>query len=364
MIATVLHHTLQLEHLSTQVLPIKSNDEFMSYLEVLQKKCCCSKKFGYIQYFKKSGLNNRLSSSLKQSNDTRWNSILILLQSVIKTYDGAKKILCDIGQERRLADIDLAFLDSIVKFFQPFHDATKALEGDDFPTIHHVYQWYMKLKRVVVENYSDSSFVKFLKKRALCALTEKFEITAIHKLALLLHPKFKSMHALQESERNEVLNIARNFLSEFSVSSRNASSCSTQTQLSLDHTYNAPGHQNRSVSNIDDKFLEWQDCCDETDNFDLDEVTCYKEAVFDNELTNRFSSVNGRFNILEFWSSPTIVEKFPLLHKLALGILSIPSPSASSERLFSICGTTVSKCRSQLSSSTVDSIMVLNSNKC
>ena len=117
-------------------------------------------------YFKKPGLNNRLSSSLKQSNDTRWNSILILLQSAIKTYDEVKKILCDIGQERRLADIDLALLGSVVKFLQLFPDATKALEGDDFPTIHHVYQWYIKLKRVVIENYSDSSFVKFLKKRA------------------------------------------------------------------------------------------------------------------------------------------------------------------------------------------------------
>ena len=215
------------------------------------------------------------------------------MATLIKTYDEAKKILCVIVQERRLADIDLALLDSVVKFLQPFHDATKALEGDDFPTIHHVYQWYMKLKRVVIEDYSDSSFVKFLKKRALCALTEKFEITAIHKLAMFLHPRFKSMHALQENERNELLNIARNFLSEFSVTSRKTSSligssCSTQTQLSLDHTSNAQCRQNKSISNIDDEFLEWQDCCDETVNFDLDEVTCYKDAVFDNELTNRF----------------------------------------------------------------------------
>ena len=37
MIATVLRHTLQLEHLSTQVLPMQSNDELMSYLKVFQK---------------------------------------------------------------------------------------------------------------------------------------------------------------------------------------------------------------------------------------------------------------------------------------------------------------------------------------
>ena len=89
-----------------------------------------------------------------------------------------------------------------------------------------------------------------------------FEITAIQKPTLFLHPKFKSMRALQESERIEVLNKARNFFLEFSVSCRNASSFSTQTQLSSDHTYNAQGHQNRSISNIDDEFLKWQDCYD------------------------------------------------------------------------------------------------------
>ena len=125
------------------------------------------------------------------------------------------------------------------------------------------------------------------------------------------------MHALQESKRNKSLEHCQKLsFRGFSIQSR----CFKFDWFKLLYpnliiigsccTYNAQGHQNRSMSNIDDEFLEWQDCCDETVNFDLYEVTCYKDAVFDNELTNRLSSVNGRFNILEFWSSLTLVEKF------------------------------------------------------
>ena len=128
-------------------------------------------------YFKKSGLNNKLSISLKQSNDTRWNSVLTLVQSILKTYDEIEKILSDIGQERRLADIDITLLGSLEQFLQPFFDATKALEGDNFPTIHHVYQWYIKLKRYTTERYTDSCFVKFLeKKEHLVLLMKSFKL--------------------------------------------------------------------------------------------------------------------------------------------------------------------------------------------
>ena len=63
-------------------------------------------------------------------------------------------------------------------------------------------------------------------------------------------------------------------------------------------------------------------------------------------------------------------EKFPRLSCIALGVLSIPASSASSERAFSSSGNTITKKRSRLSLSTVDALLVLNSkfrseeNKC
>ena len=67
------------------------------------------------------------------------------------------------------------------------------------------------------------------------------------------------------------------------------------------------------------------------------------------------------FQIIKFWYSSFATEKFPKLSKLACGVLSVPASSSASERTFSSCGNTVSTKRAQLSGSTVDSIIVLNS---
>ena len=115
--------------------------------------------------------------------------------------------------------------------------------------------------------------------------------------------------------------------------------------LLLDHAYGMPTSASRKKNKkqaiyIDDEFLDWQDSYSDTVNCKVDEITDYVEAVFD-EATNRFCASDGKFIIMEFWSSSKIKAKFPLLSKLALGILSIPASSASSKRVFSVCGTTI-----------------------
>lgn len=66
---------------------------------------------------------------------------------------------------------------------------------------------------------------------------------------------------------------------------------------------------------------------------------------------------NGLVDI-RLWSHKEIQSKFPKLCGLALGVLSI---LASSERVFSTCGNTITMKRSILSASSVDSVLVLNS---
>ena len=52
---------------------------------------------------------------------------------------------------------------------------------------------------------------------------------------------------------------------------------------------------------------------------------------------------------------------FPRLSKLPIGVLSIPASSSSTERAFSVTGNVLFKKHLQLSSSTVDAIVVLHS---
>ena len=106
-------------------------------------------------YCKKSGLNNKLSCSIKQSNETRWNSLLVMLKSIKKVENEVKNLLEEVGEMKRVDEIDFVFIDILIKFLEIFQEVTLALEGDVHPTIHHVFQWYTKLQRSVARNASD-----------------------------------------------------------------------------------------------------------------------------------------------------------------------------------------------------------------
>jgi len=151
--------------------------------------------------FQKTGLNNSLSQGLKQSCDTRWNSVYLMLQSFFKNYDEIRTIFQRKDQEARLEGIVITTVNVLVRFLLPFFEGTKALEGDLTPTIHHVYQWYVKLKRCMTFQTSDCPLLKFLKHRGFQAIDNKFEITPLHKLALFSNPKLKSLNAFTEDEK-------------------------------------------------------------------------------------------------------------------------------------------------------------------
>ena len=169
------------------------------------------------------------------------------------------------------------------------------------------------------------------------------------------------MRILSPSEKAEVHNLARSLISHLSDSEAlpNASaSNSSYLQQQNDHTY-MPS-QKKSLLNIDDEFLDWQDC-DDVVTGSADEVLAYERYIFEDDFTNVFFFHDHKFDILQFWSSTLVKAKFPKLCRIASGVLSIPASSASSERAFSLCSNTVTKKRSLLPASYVNSLVVMNS---
>jgi len=373
-ISTVLKHTLQLDKLSKSVNPMQVGDPEMEFVELIRKTVNATKALA--TYCKKSSLNNKLSSSIKQCNETRWNSLLVMLKSLQKVEAEVKDLLKACGQLRRIDDIDFVLNDLLINFLEPFQEATLALEGDLYPTIHHVFQWFIKLKRSATRHATDLPVIGFLKQRATYSLEKKFNVTPLHKIAFMLNPKFKSMRAFSENTKAEVINIARSLLHVHGPIARGSStgidtsSCpgithtpgATAAEYSIvsdDHSYGNPQNQTSHCS-IDDDFLDWQG--EETFRVDGDELDLYLLHCFEDNFTNTFVTPDNHFDIMKFWLSTEVKNKFPLLSRIAIGVLSIPASSSSSERAFSCSGSTVSKKRTRLSSSTVDSIVTLNSN--
>ena len=122
-------------------------------------------------------------------------------------------------------------------------------------------------------------------------------------------------------------------------------------------------YANRATSSscsLDDQFEDW---LEESNDDEENEVSKYIRSSFENELAlGNFSDDRG-FNLVRFWSSALITKTFLKLSCLALGILCIPASSASSEQAFSTCSNTATKKRACLTSTSLESLVVLNSSQ-
>ena len=119
-------------------------------------------------------LSNQLASTLKQSSDTKWNSVLHALSSVLEAKDKLWKLLSDGEPSKKFHDIDWSVVRTLIEFLQPFDDATKQLEGDRYPTLHIVYQCFCKLKHLMTLSSSDSELSKDSKMQGLQYLLQMF----------------------------------------------------------------------------------------------------------------------------------------------------------------------------------------------
>ena len=160
-----------------------------------------------VRYIKKSSLQNLLPKGFKQSCETRWNSTFLMLQSVLQQYDDVQEVLQEHSptEMRRLIGIDKELLGEIVNFLSVFHEATVALKGESEPTIHLVVPLIKKLTRHCQTTDDDSDNVATLKNACVDLIEEKCHIHILHKVAVFLNPRQKSMKVLQPQEREAVI---------------------------------------------------------------------------------------------------------------------------------------------------------------
>ena len=118
---------------------------------------------------------------------------------------------------------------------------------------------------------------------------------------------------------------------------------------------------------LDNDLSDWKDSAEYDDSdHEQDDVDEYMNLKLSDEQTNSFcscSTINDEpvFNIIKFWFDSCIQRKLPLLSRVAIGVLSIPASSSSSERAFSTAGRVLEKRRNQLSSKSVDALLFMHS---
>lgn len=212
-------------------------------------------------------------------------------------------------------------INELMSILNPFTQALKSLSSDQKPTINEVYIFRKKLE----DHFKNVNFTnENARTIALTLLRENFPMTSVHKIAVFLDPRFKSLKFMSREEKANVINMVSKMLTADDTGNNviafNDESDSPKTGI------NSSGTQNPSqISDCADStkyLIEYMDINEERDDTH-DEIESY--------LNLKFNDIYSA-NILEFWESRY---DLPQLRQLAKEILCIPATSIASERIFS-----------------------------
>ena len=292
-----------------------------------------------VTYLKQSGLVNRLTKSVQQDTETRWNSKLQMLESVQEAYPEISEILAEREEESRLDEIDVNVLSQLIQFLVPFREASLALEKEKEITLPFVLLWYTKLLAHCEIKTEDKDFMKDLKSRCSSFLKDKFALKDEHKIATFLCPSFRQLRMLSKEEKEYTINLVRKTLEEMEIESDTVTA-----STSTDTVRNIPKKVKSAT-----KFMEWEDE-DKTEDLDETELDVYLnlEAPISTEELNIWWKNNQ--------------SKLINLSKIARKILSIPATSASCERNFSSAGFLMNERRTRLDPDVIDASLFLHNN--
>lgn len=112
-----------------------------------------------VGYMKRTGDVNKLSKTLTQEIDIRWNTRLLMLISVGDQYEEITKLY--INEPYRFQDIDCNLLEKVIKFLIPFKEASDELEGDLYPTLHKVLLYKFKIEKHISSYIIESNSNEF-----------------------------------------------------------------------------------------------------------------------------------------------------------------------------------------------------------
>ncbi|CAM4695518.1 unnamed protein product [Leuciscus chuanchicus] len=280
-----------------------------------------------VTHFKRAGLQKALDRSLKQAVETRWNTILAMLQSV---------------RDALRSDPDL--LEDIIRLLEPFDEATRHLSTDQTPSLHLVFPTKATLLRGLLLQDGDSVIVKELKGILGQAVELKFKINLYHKIATALSPSLRCFlrKTLNAEEYEEVINTLAAITERVGIVAR------TSVQQEDPPHLVATGTEVHSFFSSCVQEEEWEDLGNTYESWSRKLVLKYM---------NEPTKMTGQ-SLLNFWQEMS-GELVPVARKL----LAIPATSTPSERSFSVAGRLIEERRTSLSPECVDTLLLLHSNK-
>lgn len=330
------NHIYCIDHLLHNTLQKSIND----VPAVSELSNSCSK---LVKYFKVTGQNANLDTTLKSFSPTRWNTIYYLFVSVQNNWSEIIQILQQKNELHRTNNINLNSITALITLLEHFEETFKKLEGEKYVTIHLVYIYIYRLKKKCNADIEDLQIVKDLKIKIIEYIDSLVlkNLTIYHKIALFLYPPLNKLIQFSEEEKCKVKEECKRMMRNY-----------FQEQSELEN-------QSEEAAGISSHINEfYSDFLPQSETFSgIDSVS--NELVVYESLN---ISIHEDFNILQWWHLHK--NEFPLLYKVSCKILATPASSAPSERVFSVARNLISEKRCSIASNggTVNNIMFLHSN--
>ena len=292
-----------------------------------------------VAYLKRSGLVSRLPNTVHQETDTRWNSRIEMLRSVLTQYDEIWEILREAQETNRLENYNKHKARDLIDFLELFEEAILVLEGEKKPTLHLVTLWFHKLLQHCEPNTMDNKEIKNVKNAVKNYLETKFHLHDLQKIATFLVPTFRKLRMLTIAEKTLVHEKITKLISEI-PNQQTIDQPGTSASSTISDNEEVQPKRLRTV------FHEWADSDEETENDDISSYMALKHTDI--------------VDILQWWKDNNHL--LPNLNLIAKKVFAIPATSASSERCFSSAGFLIQERRSRLKPELVDAILFLHNN--
>ena len=298
-------------------------------------------------------------SQLVQEVKTRWWSIIMMIERIIKNYHAVTLALANNDQSHLiLTQAQKAMLIAIVELLEPFKYAGEKLSSENDVTISCVVPMFDVLKEHLRPNKNDIPLISNMKRVMLVKLNNRYSENQMKVLyaCTLLDVRYKQRYEAKTHFLHEEVSRACN-QSNTQESQDILPPTQGQEIINLSNFVSSVPRNNSGKSKILEMFEFRSDDVNLNAPVELNEL----EKEIKMYMTQIFSKQDkSDINILKWWQCNKNV--FPLLYKAARSLLLIPATSVSSERIFSLAGYVVRKRRSKLLPEHVNKLIFLKKN--
>ena len=308
-----------------------------------------------VRYFKKTGLNHKLSTTLKQDVSTRFNTICTMLESIDKVYDEVTVLLTRNDALAYITNIKRKMLKFVCHELKRFEEATKTLASEKDETLHLVVPVLTELKAKLMKQaakYAEKNEAEVCK---LCSdlavsLDDKClsKLTWYHFAAVILSPALREHPCMSGDLEREIDRVRLDLHGVLR-------DMADTVAFPLSNTRQKP----KSVLKESDSESEDGD---EVGGLRLT-VDAFAYAVDDAEdeldKYGRMSYDCEDVTPLRFWKDHAA--RLPKLSTIARSVLAIPASQNKTERSFSAASHVLTDLRTMLDPEHVDELLLIRS---